>query len=174
MSYKDFDPNIVLSDLKKFAEYDLINGGLVATVKRRSDSPNIGEQIGSLHGEGYRHVQIDGFKYMLHDLVYLWHYEKWPNQIDHINGNRADNRIENLRSSTYQVNASNKAIQSNNTSGYTGVSFRSTINKYEAYVWHNRKKYHCGYHNIPEEAYEARQTLIAAHPEWNFTARHGQ
>ncbi len=61
-----------------------------------------------------------------------------------------------------------------NTSGYTGVSFQASCGKYQAHVGYNGKLYFCGRYNNPEMAAAARQNLISAHPEWGFTARHGQ
>ncbi len=72
---------------------------------------------------------------------------------DHINGNRLDNRKENLRVVTQQENAWNMNIPSHNTSGYKGVSKRG--NRYEASIHLNNKKKHIGYFSTSNEAAKA-------------------
>lgn len=77
--------------------------------------------------------------------------------IDHINRNRLDNRICNLRACTLQENNMNKSIQCNNTSGIQGVSWDKNRNKWLVHITVNRKQIHLGYFNTIEEAAEARR-----------------
>lgn len=81
----------------------------------------IGEIAGSPHNMGYRQITIDGKKQLLHRLIWMYHYGELPDQIDHINGQRSDNRIENLRECSYSQNHGNKRLNKNNTSGFKGV-----------------------------------------------------
>jgi hypothetical protein len=74
-------------------------------------------------------------------------------QTDHINGDRLDNRSENLRIVTSQRNKWNSSMPFNNTSGYKGVSKRN--NKWEASIHLNDKKFHLGYFSTKEEAANA-------------------
>jgi hypothetical protein len=85
-------------------------------------------------------------------------YGKWPEgEIDHINGNKADNRICNLRDvdrSTNQQNA--KKAQSNNKSaGLLGVSLHKSRNKFRAQITYDKKRHHIGYFDTAELAYAA-------------------
>lgn len=77
--------------------------------------------------------------------------------IDHINRNRLDNRICNLRACTLQENNMNKSIPCNNTSGIQGVSWDKNRNKWLVHITVNRKQIHLGYFNTIEEAAEARR-----------------
>lgn len=111
-------------------------------------------------GGGYRIVTIrvnDGIRKTIraHHLIWCWVHGEWPSgEIDHINGDRDDNRIENLRLATVSQNRSNKRISSNNTSGYKWVSWQTGNLKkpWRAEVWHQGKR-HLSYHITAEEAY---------------------
>jgi hypothetical protein len=111
-------------------------------------------------GGGYRIICIDQKQYRAHHLVWVWVYGEWPSvEIDHINGNRDDNRIENLRLATASQNRTNKVIQSNNKSGFKWVYKCSQTGKWRAEINSNtdgsRKRLHQSLHSTPEEAYDA-------------------
>ena len=91
----------------------------------------------------YRKVAVNGATYNVHRLIYLWHKGYIPKQIDHINGDRYDNRIENLRSATKFTNKWNAKISTTNKSGVRGVSFRSD-GVWEAYINARNKRYYLG------------------------------
>lgn len=79
--------------------------------------------VGTVNGQGYKQINYKGKIYLLHRLVWLFANGEWPaKNLDHINGTRSDNRIENLRLATYQDNARNQKLHSRNTSGFSGVS----------------------------------------------------
>lgn len=77
--------------------------------------------------------------------------------IDHINHNPLDNRRCNLRICKQQENIMNKSIQSNNTSGVTGICWIKNRNKWLAQIYVNKKNKFLGYFNTKEEAIEARR-----------------
>lgn len=91
-------------------------------------------------------------------------------QIDHIDGDRLDNRKCNLRIATNQQNNCNRGPQSNNTSGYKGVSWNKTMKKYEAYIKYNNKKISLGFFNDKEEAASIRDKKAKElHKEFAWT-----
>lgn len=106
--------------------------------------------------QGYVVVRLDG-KYCLgHRIAWFKHYGVWPEgQIDHINGIKHDNRISNLRVATHSQNCWNKPKQSNNTSGFKGVTFHKTTCKYHARICANKKSISLGYYQTAEEASNA-------------------
>lgn len=73
-------------------------------------------------------------------------------EVDHINGNSLDNRKTNLRVCTHKQNCQNTKKQSNNTSGYKGVSFNKGKNKWKAYINIDRRQVFLGYHNEIKDA----------------------
>lgn len=106
----------------------------------------VGQQAGT-HSKinGYRHISIDGVYYKEHRLIWMYVNGEWPkDQIDHINRKRDDNRIQNLRESSQTENMANGSLQSNNTSGYRGVSFNKGVRKWEAYIRKDRKRTNLG------------------------------
>ena len=76
--------------------------------------------------------------------------------IDHINRNKLDNRVENLRVASRAQNNINKNTSKKNTTGYTGVSFRKNKGDFRAYITVNGKQKHLGLFSSAEEAYKAR------------------
>ena len=99
-----------------------------------------------------------------HRLAWFFVYGEWPQkQIDHINGNKSDNRISNLRLATASQNLSNKGITKSNTSGYKGVSFNRTKKKWMASIKVNKKSINLGYFLTPEEASEAYKAAAIKH-----------
>lgn len=89
---------------------------------------------------------------------------EWPEQtIDHINNDRADNRWANLRAATYAQNNANTGLRGNNTSGFTGVSYKKQKRLWLAYIGHNGERKFVGYFKTAEEAAKARATAEAAY-----------
>ena len=84
----------------------------------------------------------------------MLYYKKWPNfDIDHINGDRKDNRIVNLRDATAKINAQNiRKAPVNSSTGYLGVTKKGS--KYRAQISLNGSKKHLGYFDTAEEAHE--------------------
>jgi hypothetical protein len=112
----------------------------------------IGQEVGFIHSTGYRHVTWLGKQHKVHRLIYLMVHGYMPKEIDHINGNRADNSIENLREVTRSQNQCNKTMCSSNTSGYKGVSWHKIANKWSVRLSKNGKSKHFGYYDDLELA----------------------
>lgn len=103
-------------------------------------------------GGGYRVICINGQKYRAHHLVWVWVYGIWPKgEIDHIDGNRDNNNINNLREASVSQNRTNKARQSNNKSGFKWVSAHQ--GRFRAEIRRNKKRIFSSLHDTPEEAY---------------------
>ena len=84
---------------------------------------------------GYRQIGLNGKVYMAHRLAWIFYYGVNPDDmIDHINGNRLDNRIENLRLCTPQQNQWNRSKSVKNTSGFKGVSYEKKNKKWRARI----------------------------------------
>jgi len=175
--FSTYDPQQVLRELLSFSVYDRERGGFIRTARRNGPHQNqkIGELIGYLNAKGYLHVRLLGFHFFVSHLVWLVEHGSWPQgeELDHRDQVPTNNHISNLRDTTRGINGKNTRMYSNNATGYTGVFFDKCTGLYQAYARVDRRLHHAGLHNTSEEAYVARQALIAAHPEWGFTELHG-
>ena len=87
--------------------------------------------------------------------------------IDHINGNKLDNRRSNLRVCTHWENSCNQRKRCTNTTGFTGVSYLKCAKKYESYIWSHCKKIHLGLFDNPIQAAKVRdQAALKYHGEF--------
>ena len=117
----------------------------------------VGSIAGCLNGDGYLTIMVDGKKHRAHRLAWLYVHGTWPkDQIDHINRDRADNRIENLREATPTENNRNQNKRYDNTSGHVGVSWSKAAQKWVAQIRHLGKKIHLGFFTEKEDAIAAR------------------
>lgn len=129
------------------------------------------EAFTALSSTGYREGAIFRRTFKAHRVAWLLFHGRWPEgQIDHINGNRADNRICNLRDVTQTENNRNQTISLHNSSGFCGVFWHQRQRKWCARVGVSGKQVHLGSFDSFDEAVSARQR---ANVDYGFTARHG-
>lgn len=113
---------------------------------------------------GYFHGRVNQKTYLAHRVIWALYYNEWPyGEIDHINGDRSDNRIENLRIATPSENRCNRGKQSNNTSGYKGVYFNKRNNSWYAEIRKSGTKKYLGSAKTPEEAYKFYTANLETH-----------
>ena len=123
------------------------------------------------HPVGYRCGNLIGKRIYAHRIAWAVFHGEWPAyEVDHINGDRADNRICNLRSVTRAVNTRNRFMTSQNTSGYCGVAWRKDIGKWRASIGVNGKTKHIGVYDNLADALSARREAEIEH---GFSERHG-
>lgn len=127
----------------------------------RSESPKIprGTVAGHSKASGYVEIRIQGISYGAHRIAWCLHHGEWPkDQIDHVNRIRNDNRICNLRECSNAENQQNDHIRADNTSGVTGVSYKSADRKWVAYINVGGRRHQLG-------RYSSRAAAIAAREE---------
>lgn len=120
----------------------------------------------------YCMIGINGKRYSAHQIAYAMFYGEWAGRdIDHINGNGIDNRIENMRPVEHTYNLRNQRMYNNNTSGMNGVCLHKPTGKYAASIQILNKRIHLGLFSSKEDALAARLTAEQGH---GFTKRHGR
>lgn len=127
----------------------------------------------SLAKNGYLFGRIWRASFYAHRVAWAMHSGSWPEEdIDHINGCRTDNRIINLRAVTRAENLRNKAVQSNNTSGCTGVDWSDGQKKWRARVQdQDGTTVSLGSFGCIEDAISARKE---AERRFNYHPNHGR
>lgn len=124
---------LTIERLKDVVSYDPETGHFT-WLRRIAKIVKPGGQAGSPHRTGYRYLQIDGERIAEHRLAYFYMIGEWPQEVDHRNLDKTDNRWNNLRAASISNNRWNRTIQSNNTSGYKGVSYHKTYRRWTAYI----------------------------------------
>jgi hypothetical protein len=131
-----------------------------------------GVAAGRISQCGYNQVAIYGIRYPSHRIIWAMSYGAWPNgEIDHIDGNRLNNRLGNLRDVSRTENSRNMALRHDSTSGITGVCWDKNRSKWIAQIRVNRIRLNLGRFNSFEEAIAARK---AAEIEFAFHQNHGR
>jgi len=118
----------------------------------KSSFIKVGDLAGNIGNKGYWICSVEGKQYLLHRLIFLYHYGFLPEQVDHIDGNRKNNKIENLRACNNAENARNQGKKSRNKTGFKGV-FVSRQGKFVAQICLNYKRIHLGTFDTAEMAY---------------------
>ena len=129
------------------------DGTLVS--KLRVGRRKSGQAVGKKNSHGYLVTVIDKKVYGVHRIVFLIHHGYLPEEVDHIDLNRSNNRIANLRPATTSHNQCNRCKNSNNTSGFKGVSWKESHQKWYAHICTGGKKKFLGYFDTPEKAHAA-------------------
>lgn len=137
------------------------------------NSRNAGKKISSFHSAGYLHGSILGERVLLHRLAWFYMTGEWPiEDIDHINGDRTDNRWCNLRCVSRHENSKNQKKRYTNTSGQTGVNFDKLNGKWLARIYNlEKKQINLGRFDTFEEAVAARK---AAEIKYGYHENHGR
>ena len=131
--------------LKELFEYQ-DNGTFV---RKRNGSPI----VASMKNRRYARMFVDkGIVCAVHRMIFLWHHGYLPKVIDHIDNDRTNNRIENLREVTQQQNCLNRVAHKNNRSGYKNVHLDKAMNKWTVQISIDRKRRVFGYFDDVELA----------------------
>jgi len=120
-----------------------------------------GDRAGYAKPNGYRYIKIGSKAYSEHRLAWLYMFGDWPAaEIDHVNQNRSDNRLENLREATHKQNAENRKARTGSLSGFRGVAYSG--GKWTATIMHFGQQKMLGQFDDIELAKQARLKAEAA------------
>jgi hypothetical protein len=176
--------NVCASNVKKLIDFDLASGEYFWKKRQRSmfkterdcnawNTMHAGKSVfKSPHSEGYRRIAIGGVRLLAHRVIWAYHHGEWPNgMIDHINGNRSDNRLENLRVVSSLDNARNARYSDRTGLGCIGVRWDRANSKWRAAIGiGGRKTKHIGMFVNLDDAINARKL---AEVQFGYHPNHG-
>jgi hypothetical protein len=154
-------------NVRELFDYDVCTGFLNWKVKP-AKCIVVGDRAGIFKKRhGYRHLRYKYKDFLEHRVIWLWCNGSWPeHQIDHINGNRTDNRISNLRQATNAQNGWN-AISKKKNGGLKGAYFKKQTNRWQSTIRHNGSVHYLGCFLTEEEAHAAyAQAATRLHGEY--------
>jgi hypothetical protein len=149
------EERLTLEDVRGLLAYNPKTGVITNRI-RRNPRAAAGAAAGCVGGHGYVVVGINGRLFRAHHLAWLLHYGMWPaSSIDHINRNKLDNSISNLRLASDSEQMWNQRVRKNSTSGIKGVIWVKKLKKWQASACINYKRFTFGCFETKEEAAEA-------------------
>jgi hypothetical protein len=143
------------ADLREFFDY---KNGELFWIQCKGTAKS-GQKSGNLSQDGYLNSRFYGTSYRTHRLIYLWHYGYIPKELDHIDGNKLNNKIENLRPANRMQNSHNTKIPNTNKSGTKGVSWIKRLQKWVVQLQVNNKKMYFGLYNDVDYAIFVANTM---------------
>lgn len=155
-------------ELKSKLTYDP-NTGIFIWLVGSFKGKQAGCVSGNLPDDGYWIIRINKKTYQAHRLAYLYVYGEFPRiLVDHIDRNRTNNKLDNLRQSTDALNSKNQTIYKNNVTGYHGVTAHGK--RWRARINVNGNKIHLGVFDTIEEAANKRREVEL---QFGFSITHG-
>jgi|688.fasta_scaffold1031559_1 hypothetical protein len=155
---------ITQNELKNALSYNENTGIFLWKQDNKFNRVKGGTKAGLIHAHGYVKICINRKSYMAHRLAWLYVHGYFPETIDHINGIRCDNRIENLRPCTRSENNYNSRMRSDNTSGVKGVFWSTKYKKWVARIYVNKEGISLGYHT---DFFEACCAIFSARKKYH-------
>ena len=152
--------------LREVLRYEAGTGKLywIKKPSYRANRAVVGEEAGRTSTNNYNDIQIDGRRMKAHHIVWALHTGEFPALfIDHINGNKTENRVDNLRLATASDNAANRVSEMGSTSIYLGVSFKSANRAWVAQIHKSGKKIHLGLFDSEATAAKAYNNAAMKH-----------
>jgi hypothetical protein len=145
--------------LKTLFVYDPLTGVFTRRIASgRHGCHPAGEACGTINAPGYVIMGVDGCRYVAHRLAWVYVYGRWPvGDLDHINQQKADNRIANLREASRAQNMQNVSLHRHNSSGRKGVCWHKVRAKWRAYIFNGYRQQHLGLFTSFADAVQARE-----------------
>lgn len=157
-----------LAEARAFLSYNPSTGDIIWKEARGKAAK--GSVGGFLMPDGYLAIRIFGRNYPAHRMAWFLHFGRWPHELlDHANGKRDDNRLENLREASVGQNNCNVKPQTRSVSKLKGVAWHSRDRRWQAKICCGGQAYYLGQFDTEEEAHAAY--CAAAHEKHGAFAR---
>lgn len=151
------EKNLSHKHVKECFHYEPSSGKLTWKISK-ARCVKIGQEAGWMRSDGYRQVEVDGTKFLVHRLIYFFIEGKFPpKEIDHIDGNKSNNRWNNIRACSRSENMSNAGPRRNNKLGIRGVYYDPKRRRYITRIRKGCTKKYIGSFKTKEEAARAYQ-----------------
>lgn len=146
---------VTIAKIRNTLRYNPKTGVFIRRVSSRANKANAGDIAGGKNNQGYIQIRVGGLLMKAHRLAWVLFFGEWPNKdIDHIDGNRSNNKISNLRLSSRAMNGQNrKRPNKNNSSAFLGA--RKHGSKWQAKIFANGRDVHLGTFDTPRAAHVA-------------------
>lgn len=157
MAESNYSGNLTAERLRELTEY-FPETGLFRWSVSSARRIKVGDVAGCLNGSGYRVIKVDGKNCPAHRLAWLYVHGQWPKaDIDHIDRNRSNNRISNLREATRTENNQNTSKRRDNTSGHVGVTWDKVRQRWRVQIRHLGRNIYLGLFIDIKDAVAARK-----------------
>lgn len=159
-----------IDEILASVRYDHLTGDFSWKDPQKASSP-----CGHINGTGYKIIRVGRRLFRAHRIAFLLMTGNWPaHYVDHINGDRSDNRWHNLRSATNPQNQMNRGLDANNTSGVKGLSWNNKNKSWQAAVAANGKRYKKDFTTIRLGDSEKAKAAAVLWLESTRSALHGE
>lgn len=148
--------------LRELLSYDPATGQFTRLVTTSARSVK-GTVAGGPDSHGYWRISVDHRRYLAHRLAWFYAHGEWPEEIDHINRVRTDNRLENLRPADTFTNKRNTPAYKSNRVGFKGVSWHVCSKKWRSRIRIDGREVNLGLYDTPVEANAAYERAAREH-----------
>jgi hypothetical protein len=155
----------ILAEAQEFLSYDPLTGEF-RFLCDRGNNPSKGKIAGWIDKDGYMQVMVGKKMVRMHKLAWAWVHGEWPRTVDHINRDKTDNRIANLRMATPSQQVMNTPRRKDNTSGHKGISWDASRSRWQASVWANGKTVRRRFEDFVQACEWRRTTASSLHGEF--------
>lgn len=146
---------VTLERLRELFNYNKLTGQFIRLINK-GPHEKVGDVAGFIDDEGYVKIKVDSARYRGHQLAWFMSYGVWAKEIDHRNGVRSDNSIDNLRDASHSENQQNiGGARKHNKCGLLGASFNKRVGRYHSQIQVDKKKIHLGFFDTAQLAHEA-------------------
>lgn len=154
---------LTVERLREVLDYEPETGVFRWRVNKRANA-SAGSVAGTAHNSGYWRIRIDRRGYLAQQLAWMHFYGRWPDkQLDHIDTNKHNNRIANLREATPTQNLGNRPMRRDNVSGVKGVTWHPRDQRWRAQITINGRVKYISQHRRIEDAAEAYRRAAEAY-----------